>query len=200
MTTGAPVRNTEEKFWDMVEPTGFCWLWAGRKSAEGYAAYWLNGHTRPVHHIAFELLLGETPPPGMHLDHLCRTRHCVNPDHLEVVTPAANSRRANLPKMTRTHCTHGHEWTPENTLPMPESKRCRQCILVRGHIKKGIDCTYDRFCSADSHKARRGLADTCKRGHSMADAYVRKDTGHRNCATCIRERAKKATQKPKGTR
>lgn len=150
---GAPVRNTIETFWAQVEVTGACWLWTGGLTDEGYGYYWLSGRTYGAHTIAYKDLVSDVPA-GMHLDHLCRIRNCVNPDHLEVVTPAVNSERANKPRVEATHCNHGHEWTPENTLPLGESKRCRQCILVRGHRKRGIECTYESLCSRPSHAKR----------------------------------------------
>lgn len=135
---GAPVRNTIETFWARVEVTGACWLWTGGLTDEGYGYYWLNGRTYGAHRIAYLHLVGEVPD-GMHLDHLCRIRNCVNPDHLEVVTPTVNSDRANGYRAEADLCNNGHEWTPENTLALGDySKRCRQCILVRGHRRKGI--------------------------------------------------------------
>lgn len=148
---GAPVRNTIETFWAQVEVTGACWLWTGGLTDEGYGYYWLSGRTYGAHRIAYNDLIGDVPP-GMHLDHLCRIRNCVNPDHLEVVTPTVNSDRANRYRAEADLCNHGHEWTPENTLALGDySKRCRQCLLVRGHRKRGKVCAYDAFCDATSH-------------------------------------------------
>lgn len=147
--TGIP--HTEEGFWSLVEVTGACWYWQGGLTPEGYGYWFFEGRTSGVHRIAHRMLTQEEVPSSMHIDHLCRTRNCVNPDHMEVVTPEENSRRANRPKVERTHCTHGHEWTPGNTLPLGTSKRCRQCLLVRSHRKRGLPCTYDSFCDLPSH-------------------------------------------------
>jgi DNA-binding transcriptional regulator YiaG len=66
-----------------------CWLWQGHIGQLGYG--WIK--RGPVHRVYFEQARGPVPD-GMELDHLCRVRHCVNPDHLEVVTRSENVRRA----------------------------------------------------------------------------------------------------------
>jgi hypothetical protein len=81
------------------EETG-CWLWTGTISAQnGYGHVKRRGTTRGAHVAVYEEHRGEVPD-GLHLDHLCRVRHCVNPDHLEPVTPAENVRRSSTPKLT----------------------------------------------------------------------------------------------------
>lgn len=145
--------NTIEAFWAQVE-VGDCWLWNGGLTPEGYGYYWFDGTTRPAHRIAYTHLVGEIPP-GFHLDHLCRVRNCVNPDHLEAVTPELNNLRGNAHRMNARSCPHGHDRTPEDTLPVNNSRRCRQCVLVYTHRKRGVACDHDAFCSAQSHSSRR---------------------------------------------
>lgn len=75
------------------EPNSGCWLWAGADNGAGYGTMTL-GHAKRAyaHRISFEIHRGPVPD-GMHLDHLCRVRCCVNPDHLDPVSNAENARR-----------------------------------------------------------------------------------------------------------
>jgi hypothetical protein len=188
-----PSVNTPEKFWSLVEPSGFCWYWKGRLTSEVYGAWWFESKTRPVHVISWMLLMGETPPKGMHVDHLCRTRNCVNPDHLEIVTPTENSLRAMRPKMARTECVNGHAKSDPRSRFADGTKRCRQCVLVRQHRERGAECNYAALCADESHELTVSAPRTkCARGHSMDDSYARPDGDGRQCATCIANRTRKA--------
>lgn len=108
-----------------VQKTDGCWLWIGPTQQDGYGRL-TPGHGQQVGaHRWFYAELRGPIPPGMELDHLCRVRNCVNPEHLEPVTHAENMRRARL-----THCRRGHEFTPENTYIRPNkylTRVCRQC-------------------------------------------------------------------------
>jgi len=89
------VGDDERRFWSYVEKTETCWLWTGHLTDDGYGRLGINGQLVLAHRFAYELLVGPIPE-GLHLDHLCRVRHCVKPDDLEPVTPAENVRRAAL--------------------------------------------------------------------------------------------------------
>jgi hypothetical protein len=120
------------RFWSKVEPTGFCWLWSSALEYGGYPIYWIgDGVSRRAHRLAYEFLVGPIPD-GMTLDHLCRVRRCVNPDHLEICSAGENARRSPLApynqKARWTHCLRGHEFTEENTAHNSAGRReCRTC-------------------------------------------------------------------------
>ncbi len=99
-----------------------CWEWTGTRQTNGYGAFGVDGQTLRAHRWAYEHFVGPIPV-GLQIDHLCRNRACVNPDHLEPVTSGENTRRA-----MRTHCVNGHEFTPDNTYVPADGKRyCREC-------------------------------------------------------------------------
>jgi len=80
------------RFWSYVDASGPCWEWTGATFREGYGMFQVDGAPVLTHRYVWELLVGPIPE-GLEIDHLCRVRHCVNPDHLEPVTSAENSRR-----------------------------------------------------------------------------------------------------------
>ena len=125
--------NHPEKFWAKVNKTEGCWLWMACSST-GYGRYLLNGRLRLAHRVAYELCVGPIPE-GLTIDHLCRTRHCVNPAHFEVVTGRVNTQRGNCRyNAQKTHCPQGHPYDAENTYKRMGGKRgCRICM---GLVKK----------------------------------------------------------------
>lgn len=129
-----------ERFWDKVYPcpiTG-CWLWAGytNEARGGYGTTPVPGRAPQwAHRVAYELCVGSIPP-GLHIDHLCRVRWCVNPDHLQPVTSAVNTKRGMAPNMVAHRngtCRRNHARTPENTYVAPGSgkRMCRVCTRLR---------------------------------------------------------------------
>lgn len=104
-STDAPVPPTvAERFWAKVnllgpEPDyaphlGRCWLWAASANEQGYGHFTPQKNKRSLcaHRWSYQQLVGPIPE-GLHLDHLCRVPACVNPSHLEPVTPFENTRR-----------------------------------------------------------------------------------------------------------
>lgn len=120
-----------------VEDENGCWVWQGYLT-RGYGHFWTGQTMHIAYRIAYQVHRGDIPS-GLHLDHLCRNRACVNPDHLEAVTPRENWRRGIAPSVDnalKTHCIRGHEFTPENTYgSKPNDRHCRQCALEREHEK-----------------------------------------------------------------
>lgn len=80
------------RFWQKVERTDECWLWAGAVNDSGYGAIWDGYRLVYAHRLSYEMH-GGAIPDGMQLDHLCRVRRCVNPAHLEPVTHRENIDR-----------------------------------------------------------------------------------------------------------
>lgn len=83
-----------QRLWAQVDKTApdGCWLWTGA-TKNGYGAvYAAAGRSEPAHRVAYQLLVGPIPG-GLVLDHLCRDRRCVNPEHLDPVTHAVNILR-----------------------------------------------------------------------------------------------------------
>jgi hypothetical protein len=94
-----------------VDPNG-CWRWNGHVGRDGYALCKRDGYYSSAHRVVYTQLRGPIPK-DLHLDHLCRVRDCVNPDHLEPVTPYENFRRGL--HFQQTPCKRGHEFTEDNT-------------------------------------------------------------------------------------
>jgi hypothetical protein len=97
--------SVADRFWPRVNmagplPTyaphlGRCWLWRGKHLPAGYAQFTINRKPVYAHRVVFELS-GRTIPEGLHVDHLCRVKGCINPFHLEPVTKQENDRRRDI--------------------------------------------------------------------------------------------------------
>lgn len=137
---GRRAESLVERFWARVEKTETCWLWTGVPDKYGYGRFAVAGKTFKAHRIGYEIQIGPIPD-GLTLDHRCHTedetcsggntcphRRCVRGDHLEPVEGGENTRRG---LVRRTHCKHGHEFTPENTWLFDRKeyviRHCRTC-------------------------------------------------------------------------
>jgi hypothetical protein len=125
-----PPRSPEQRIADSIleEDRGYttpCWVWQLAKHHKGYGFAWYQGKHLLAHQFSYRVLRGEVPE-GLQLDHLCRVRLCVNPDHLEPVTGKENMRRGS--QAMATHCRNGHERTEENIYTDPRGRRdCHAC-------------------------------------------------------------------------
>lgn len=110
----------EEKY---VAAENGCWQWTAGKMSHGYGMIAVGRTMKYAHRVAYELLVGPIPD-GLTIDHLCRNRACVNPEHLEAVTIQENVRRG----CTKTHCLRGHVYDEVNTYTSKVGHRqCRVC-------------------------------------------------------------------------
>lgn len=137
-------KNTIGDFWLKVNKDGIqteyvttpCWEWTGCLDSGGYGQFSWNGKKVLVHRFSYELSMGFTIPTGLEIDHLCKTRKCVNPSHLEVVTKTENLSRGNGAHKNQntgtTICRRGHKFTPENTVLYHGSGK-RACRICKNH-------------------------------------------------------------------
>jgi hypothetical protein len=111
-----------------------CWLWQGEITDQGYGRFLVGGKRMRVHRAAYEVWRGPIPAQLV-IDHLCRTRACVNPGHLEPVTHRENTLRGDNPRILATHqtkktqCPQGHPLFGTNLYVRPSDggRICRQC-------------------------------------------------------------------------
>lgn len=125
-----------ERFWPKVSlGENGCWVWVGAVTPHGYGAFWVGGQMRPAHRFSYEQMVAEIPE-GLHLDHLCRNRACVNPWHLDPVTCQVNVSRGDSAhggvwvqrQKAQTHCPQGHPLKADNLYVTPKGGRvCITC-------------------------------------------------------------------------
>ncbi len=140
------------RFEYQVEDRGYvtdCWIWAGTIDAVTGYGRGLNSHRqyRGAHRVSYEKFRGPIPE-GLTLDHLCRVKSCVNPDHLEPVTNAENIRRAWVdrpPRQLQTHCQRGHSL---------------EGLPITTHSKSGGRFRVCRTCINESQRRRREINRT----------------------------------------
>lgn len=122
-------RNTDVDFWRKVDKKD-CWEWQGGISVKGYGTFSFLGRQHLAHRIAWFLTHGYFPKWPRSLDHLCRNRKCVRPDHLEDVDIKENVLRGvGQPALNarKTHCKYGHPLAGNNIIVRHDGRACRLC-------------------------------------------------------------------------
>lgn len=126
--------SLEERFWAKVDKSRDCWLWTA--ATNGTYGVMGSGNERDYAHRLAVIFDGRGIPKGMQVDHLCRNKLCVRPDHLDIVTPKENFSRVPRETMrhvirsrTRVRCGKGHPLTSDNVFHRKNEsfRRCRTC-------------------------------------------------------------------------
>lgn len=188
-----PSQEAITRFWSKVKKTDHCWIWTGAiGNSDLYGRFYADGRHWKAYGFSYFLAHGEIPA-GLQIDHLCHGwdescipksngchhRACVNPDHLEAVTPRVNALRGRGVSglaARRTHCPQGHPYDEANTLIVRAGSRvCRICAGRMGPS-----------WASRTH---------CPRGHAYDDENTYRDPrGHRACRACRREKRAEAKQ------
>ena len=132
--------------WARIVVVESCWEWVGATMGRDrkYGNAYFDGRLRPAHRVMYELLKGPIPS-GLTLDHLCKNKRCVNPDHLEPVTNRVNQLRGGSPPAMHaraTECVRGHAFSGDN-------------LGLKTHKSGAIH----RYCRACARLMAKGAAD-----------------------------------------
>ena len=119
------------------QPNG-CWNWLSSITRGGYGLFYANGKHVLSHRYSYQMFAGKIPE-GLTLDHLCRRRNCVNPDHLEAVTPRENILRgigSAAKNHRKTHCPKGHPLEGSNLSPTNLRMGLRLCRICKNERER----------------------------------------------------------------
>lgn len=160
------------RFWAKVNvtPDDGCWLWDASRNQKGYGRFSLAGRMTTAHRASWLLNNAAQIPDGWTVDHLCRNRACVRPDHLEAVPHRVNLLRGNTVTAraaATTQCPAGHPYNNTNTLRRKRGGRtCRACDRARAakaYIQRGKP---RRRRPHLTHEDRSLIRDLIEQGHS----------------------------------
>lgn len=164
-----------------------CWIWIAGKDKDGYGLGKFQQKQHRIHRLLYQVFV-EPIPRALECDHLCRVRHCVNPIHIEPVTPRENQSRSPISITTintqKTHCIRGHLLGGDNVYPSTGDRSCVIChkMLVRRRL--------DRINEQQGRATYPNNKDKthCKHGHEFTPENTGQNSaGFRFCRHCQRE-------------
>lgn len=127
--------NPLDRFWKKINKKDDCWVWTAGQDGHGYGMFFdsVKKVNVKAYRWSYENFIGLVPN-NLQLDHLCRNRICVNPNHLEPVTQQENIKRGEAGKnliemqLSKVLCPKNHKYDKENTYIRPDGGRgCRKC-------------------------------------------------------------------------
>jgi hypothetical protein len=138
------------------EPNSGCWIWDLYVTKDGYPkVHHLRGKNQVAHRMSYEIANGPIPP-NYEVDHLCRVTCCINPDHLEAVTPEENMRRKALAYRQPTYCRKGHKFDADNPpVAKPPVKGIH--LFICGICRKSITKKWNDITNARVRAERLAL-------------------------------------------
>lgn len=167
----------------MIEAPSGCWIWVGARSSSGHGKLGVDGRTLGAHRLSYETWVGPIPP-GLHIDHLCRRPACINPRHLQAVTPSVNVRRGTAPcarALRRENCLRGHSYAEFGRI-YDGKRTCTEChrLNARKHRASApprpprvLDPNDPRHGTASVYANYRCRCDPCREAHVAAGRAYR---------------------------
>ena len=188
----------ESRILSKTTKTESCWIWNGYTERNGYGRITVNDKPYSTHRLSFLLFKGELKE-NLVIDHSCRNRACLNPEHLRQVTQRENchenSRASCHLNSLKTHCPKGHEYTEENTKTKTTKygvgRACKECARA-----------YARSKYVKRQPKEKIERTACPQGHDYneSNTYVslnRNGTKVKNCRACRTTANRKYKQKAK---
>jgi hypothetical protein len=175
------VTRTETRFFKKVDiesngPDG-CWDWLGTPTNDGYGQIRIHRKTIRAHRFSYEYFCRMEIPKGMMMDHICRNRLCVRPDHLRLATSRQNALENSTGKSAlnsqKTHCKNGHPYDISNIL---------FCKTRYGTARRCSICTQEynsRYRELHRESLRSYIREWRKNHPDYNKAFMRKERADR---------------------
>lgn len=142
----ATKRPMSNRFWTKVDKSGSCWVWTSYKH-QGYGRWWNGKKADGAHRYSWIEKYGEIPKEKV-IDHLCRNRACVNPEHMHLVSRGENVMLGigiASSNKKKTKCPMGH---PYDIIKKSGDRACRTCKNIQDNIR------YPRYRTAKCRRER----------------------------------------------